>query len=285
MMNYKNIYETIVAQTISYLKSNNIKSMILGISGGLDSTVVAAIGMEVNRLTQIPLIGISMPSSTNNIDENDSACKALKAFCNVQKINCIDKIVQPFQLSLDDVNENKSTNLSKGNLKARIRMIYLYDLASIHRGIVMDTDNLTEHYLGFWTIHGDVGDFNPIGGLWKSEVYELAKWIRDNVYEPGSDAYNALNDAINILPTDGNGVALGGDMGQIAAGYTYTEVDKLLQFYLEGSHSEEDYLKFVDDVFNGDKVTADKVIERHLNSCFKRKHMPIRIHRDNFDIK
>ena len=46
----------------------------------------------------------------------------------------------------------------------------------------MDTDNLTEHNLGFWTIHGDVADYNPIGGLWKHEVYELCKYIFTECY-------------------------------------------------------------------------------------------------------
>lgn len=49
------------------------------------------------------------------------------------------------------------TPISKGNIQARLRMIYLYNLASIHKGLVMSTDNQTEYQLGFWTIHGDVG--------------------------------------------------------------------------------------------------------------------------------
>ena len=51
-------------------------------------------------------------------------------------------------------------------------MIMLYNAASIFKGLVVDTDNLSEHYLGFWTMHGDVGDFKPIGKLWKTEVYD-----------------------------------------------------------------------------------------------------------------
>lgn len=57
--------------------------------------------------------------------------------------------------------------------QARCRMMYLYDIASRHKGLVMSTDNQTEYQLGFWTIHGDVGDFDPIQDLWKTEVYEL----------------------------------------------------------------------------------------------------------------
>ena len=56
-------------------------------------------------------------------------------------------------------------------------MIYLYNLASIYNGLVISTDNQTEYQLGFWTIHGDVGDFAQILGQWKTEVFELAKWL------------------------------------------------------------------------------------------------------------
>lgn len=56
-------------------------------------------------------------------------------------------------------------------LEPRCRMMYLYDIASIRKGLVMSTDNQTEYQLGFWTIHGDVGDFDPIQDLWKSNLY------------------------------------------------------------------------------------------------------------------
>lgn len=62
----------------------------------------------------------------------------------------------------DNLVSLKRTPIADGNIQARLRMIYLYNLASIHKGLVLSTDNQTEYQLGFWTIHGDVGDFNPI---------------------------------------------------------------------------------------------------------------------------
>jgi NH3-dependent NAD+ synthetase len=127
-----------------------------------------------------------------------------------------------------------STALSQGNIKARLRMIYLYNIASVTGGLVMDTDNLTEHNLGFWTIHGDVADYNPIGGLWKHEVYALCKYLFTEVFtDEQSVQHQALKSAYGITPTDGNGVAAGGDMAQIAPGHTYEEVDDILNTYLQ----------------------------------------------------
>lgn len=68
----------------------------------------------------------------------------------------------------DNLVSLKRTPIADGNIQARLRMIYLYNLASIHKGLVMSTDNQTEYQLGFWTIHGDVGDFDPIQDLWKT---------------------------------------------------------------------------------------------------------------------
>lgn len=67
-------------------------------------------------------------------------------------------------MSILSMEQSKmQTPIANGNIQARLRMIYLYNLASIHKGLVMSTDNQTEYQLGFWTIHGDVGDFDQIG--------------------------------------------------------------------------------------------------------------------------
>lgn len=281
-MEYWKVFNNIVDKTCKYLQDAGLESMILGISGGLDSTVVAAIGKEVFNRTGIKLIGISMPTSTNKLDETISADLALEAFCNEAKNFSISFAYQMIQDYADSLNGNKSTNISRGNIKARLRMIFLYDLASVNNGLVLDTDNMTEHNLGFWTIHGDVGDFNPIGGLWKGEVYKLAEWIRDNQYKKDSIEYSALDKAIKLTPTDGNGVAEGGDMVQIAPGKTYEDVDKILKFVTNNPYRHPQAVDdFIYKQLNGDFETYDRVLKRHLNSAFKRKQLPIKISRED----
>jgi len=167
-------------------------------------------------------------------------------------------------------------------------MIYLYDLANYTKGIVMDTDNLTEHYLGFFTIHGDVADFNPIGGLWKHEVYELAKYLLYEYLIVQNDDVSykqmALRAAIGITPTDGNGVNNLGDMGQIAPEFAhdnnieaYTKVDKIIQTYLDfiGRHTE-DYQTAMEALYNKYGYdTVDGIIRRIRSTEYKRKRLPI----------
>ena len=149
----------------------------------------------------------------------------------------------------------------------------------------MDTDNLTEHYLGFWTIHGDVADYNPIGGLWKHEVYELCKYLFTEVYTDSEDWKNkALRAAHGITPTDGNGVAAGGDMAQIAPGHTYEEVDDILNSYLVAKDNEEKLKMEMERLNNAyGEETVDRVMKRHRGSEFKRRRMPLVIERSLYE--
>ena len=224
-LDYAEVYKNLVGGIKSYCEKNHIKALVLGISGGIDSTVCAALCKQVD----LPLIGVSLPCSTNGTDEVSSATLAGNEFCSTfEEINLEEVYETVEDFCRGTLHNIDATPISRGNIKARLRMITLYDIASRMRGIVVDTDNLTEHFLGFWTLHGDDGDFNPIGCLWKHEVYGLAKWMKENVYKDSK----ALEAAIAIMPTDGNGVKAGGDLAQIAPGKTYDDVDDILYHWV-----------------------------------------------------
>lgn len=84
-LNYEIVFDTLVKKTQEYIESNHLKAMILGISGGIDSTVVAAICHEVSKKTGIPLIGRSLPIK-NKSDEFDVSKLVGEAFCNDFKV-------------------------------------------------------------------------------------------------------------------------------------------------------------------------------------------------------
>ena len=316
-MNCKEIFEKIITNTQTYLEENKLQAMILGISGGIDSTLTAAICHEIENRTndKIQFYGVSLPCSTNSDEENNSALKCMKAFCKPGRY-WVENLQKEYSLMFSTCSvHGDCTQIGKGNIKARLRMIYLYDLAQKNHGIVMDTDNLTEHYLGFFTIHGDVADFNPIGGLWKHEIYELVNWLRDyyNKFTKyvSPDSFDskdeietrneyakkviALSYALNITPTDGNGVKAGGDMAQIAPGHTYNDVDDILETYLtyikyykpcldfDVKITPEiqlclDKIKYLNDKYG--EETVNMVLERYRRSEFKRKKLPIVVDRD-----
>ena len=303
MKNYKLIFEDLIKGTQEYLEKNHLFSMVLGISGGLDSTVTAAICHEVEkRNPEIKFYGVSLPCSSNKDVENDSASVCMKAFCKAGQYWTENLQKEYLLMRATCTQRHLPTTIGQGNIKARLRMIYLYDLANFTNGLVMDTDNLTEHYLGFYTIHGDQGDLNPIGNLWKHEVYELANYLLREYYklpDPTDNGYiqMALRAAIGIMPTDGNGVNALGDMGQIAPGFAhddnieaYKKVDDIISKYLYAAaqfpNERDKIIKELETKYNIDteEKTEDivsEVISRVKRTEYKRKLLPVKIKLNN----
>lgn len=311
-LDYKKVFYTLVEETKKYLLDNNLKAMILGISGGIDSTVTAAICHEVSKKTGIPLIGRSLPIK-NKEDEFDVSKLVGEAFCNDFKVvNLTDGYLAVYNSIIggeenliscgDDAESKYQTPIANGNIQARLRMIYLYNLASIHNGLVMSTDNQTEYQLGFWTIHGDVGDFDPLQDLWKTEVYELARYIFDmydsearkiGAYLSPNASYfvrklDALKHSVNLIPTDGLGIS-NSDLDQIGA-KSYAEVDAILQDFLAYNEmfssttkkvNADRYLEY-NALYDIEPEVIKKVLDRHIASEFKRKKAPIYIERKKY---
>lgn len=293
-LNYEHVFSVLVDKTAEYITKNNLKAMVLGISGGIDSTVVAAICHEVSKQTGIPLIGRSLPIK-NKSDEFGVSELVGKAFCNDFRVVHLQ---DSFETILHDIvieeDNDRQTPIANGNIQARLRMVYLYNLASIHRGLVMSTDNQTEYQLGFWTIHGDVGDFDPIQDLWKTEVYGLAKWICDyyTMMSDGEDVYkiHAIKESIALTPTDGLGIS-NSDLEQIGA-KDYATVDDILRRFIPFKEYRQKHggpLHPHDEMAESDcwsqlcarhgEDVVNKVWNRHLASEFKRQKSPIFIPR------
>lgn len=309
---YGRVFDTLVAKTKEYLISNNLKAMILGISGGIDSTVCAAVCHEVSKQTGIPLIGRSLPTTNNKTSEVSTADLVGKAFCNDYKTCPIDRFYHQFMIDIVHketgsvrYRQNEltggytidledclkfQTHIANGNIQARLRMIYLYNLASIYKGIVIDTDNLTEHNLGYWTVHGDVGDFNPIGGLWKTEVFKLAEYliIRYNINKENYQCL-AVESSFKLKPTAGLGIT-NDDLEELGA-ESYEQVDAILQEILAWKSFndpdiafkslEEEKSAFLDEqqllCYPIEVITA--IADRHFKSEFKRQKSPVKISR------
>lgn len=311
-LNYEKVFETLVTETSQYLIKNNLKAMVLGISGGIDSTVVAAICHEVSKRTGIPLIGRSLPIK-NEDSEQSAANKVGKAFCNDFKVVnlwdsynsiLVDIAYGEEGIELDDyyyeeeVKVPFQTPIANGNIQARLRMIYLYNLASLNNGLVMSTDNQSEYQLGFWTIHGDVGDFDPLQDLWKTEVYGLANYIVKRLRAEWNELalsgdnpediqaklqfivnrMNAVMASMKLVPTDGLGIS-SSDLEQIGAN-SYEDVDEILKAALNQFNSET-LLNSLREKLGADVV--DKVLDRHKKSAFKRLKSPIYIPREKYE--
>ena len=151
--------------------STGAERAVLGISGGIDSALVAHLLVEA--LGPERLIGVVMPYSTSASSSRADALQIVeKLGCAVEEVpitNAVDSMIH----SLPD--GGATTPIRRGNIAARARMTALYDRSALHHGLVAGTGNKTEYLIGYTTLHGDAAcAFNPIGDLYKSQVRLLA---------------------------------------------------------------------------------------------------------------
>ena len=239
-MNSKQVTTNIRRELKDYIQRHHLKSLVIGVSGGIDSTVCCALARPVCDELDIPLIGRSLPTNSNTEEEQIRADKTGKIFCTDYKevnIRQLFRATDSFLALEGKACTVKGELIRRGNIKARARMIYLYNLAFIHGGMVLSTDNLTEYYLGFFTLHGDHNDYGPIQNLWKTEVYELAQYLVEELEEAGNtEAAEIMRESIEAIPTDGLGIT-DSDLDQIGA-KDYAEVDIILKTWLCFSKKE-----------------------------------------------
>jgi NAD+ synthetase len=204
--------EDIVFDLQTYRERMKIDQVVLGMSGGVDSALTAALFKNAGwRVT-----GVTMP-----IHQDDSETQRGIEACKALKIHHIHKdLSKLYDLTVADIadtdpelsDDDVAAKIRRGNIRARLRMITLYNLASTKGGCVASTDNYSELAAGFWTLHGDVGDLAPIQNLTKSwEVPVLAR------------ALGVPEDTWRAMPTDGLGIS-NGDEAQLGCSYLEWDV-------------------------------------------------------------
>ena len=245
-----------------YLQQGGLKSLVVGLSGGIDSALCAVLFYPVCKELGVQMIGRSLAIETNTHEEKVRGLNMGLNFCtDFKEVNLthLYHAALPFiEEDLEADVHSAKVRLRRGNLKARLRMIYLYNLAQRHQGMVLSTDNQTEWQLGFWTLHGDVGDYVPLTSLWKIEVYELSKYLLTELTDESAKA--ALQACIDAVPTDGLGIT-SSDVEQLGA-RDYHEVDDTLKSFLEKG-----------------EIKNETVISRHQCSHYKRAN-PIMVPRE-----
>ena len=190
-MNNKKVIDHIVHWIKTYVESepSNIKSLVIGVSGGIDSALTSTLC----AMTNIKTILVKIPLSSNDISLSREHCKTLQEKFNdveVYEIN-LSSTFEQFKIACE--KNNYDSQLGFANSKSRLRMTLLYQIAQSSSGIVIGTGNKVEDFgVGFFTKYGDGGvDISPIADLNKSEVRELARELKIN------------NSIITADPTDG----------------------------------------------------------------------------------
>jgi NAD+ synthase len=207
-----------------YAKKAKINTLVVGISGGIDSSVVSALCAKTGMTT----IVVQMPIRQNKKLDNRSSLHAgwlLERFDNVTHMamdltpvfSAFEKKVDPFCGISDDPHE--TYKLASANSRARLRMMTLYQIAQCHGGIVVGTGNKVEDFgVGFFTKYGDGGvDISPIGDCLKTEVWAIAR-------ELGIE-----QEIIDAPPTDG--LWDDGRTDESQLGMTYPELEHAMALH------------------------------------------------------
>ncbi|GGL78449.1 NAD(+) synthase [Wenxinia marina] len=204
--------ERLVRQLADYRRQTGVSVAVLGMSGGVDSAVTAAL----LKAADWRVVGYTMPIEQNpeETERGVEACEALGLeHLHIDLSDTYRHTVGALG-GLDPslpVSDDGPERTRRGNVRARLRMITLYDQAHRWGGLVASTDNFSELGAGFWTLHGDVGDLAPVQSLLKS--WEIPWMARE---------YGVPERTWRAKPTDGLGIGEG-DEAQIGA--TYLEWD------------------------------------------------------------
>ena len=288
-IDYSRASRVMIDSMKEYFKKCNLHAAVLGISGGIDSTLVAILMHKVSQELNsekynFTFHGLSLPTLTTPHNEFWASQMVMHNFCD-------NFYIEKEMDNVSNVVINWARNngreimepLRRGNIKARLRMIYLYDFAKKVNGIVIGTDNFTEYLLGFSTIGGDaLFDYNPIQELWKTEVFDMSEMFMNEYVSNGEfEKAAAIKSSLTLKPMDGLGIS-SDDMEQIGA-RNYYDVDVILQWYFEhkGKPGYPVAIKNPRDGYMIEAAAMEKVINRHKASEFKRNH-PVTVSRTRF---
>ncbi|EDA5833159.1 NAD+ synthase [Campylobacter jejuni] len=190
-MDWQKITEKMCDFIQEKVKNSQSQGVVLGLSGGIDSALVATLCKIALKENVFALLMPTQISNKANLEDALRLCVDL----NLEyKIIEIQSILDAF------IKQSENTTLvSLGNFAARIRMSLLYDYSALKNSLVIGTSNKSELLLGYGTIYGDLAcAFNPIGSLYKSEIYALAKYL--NLHEnfikkaPSADLWENQSD-------------------------------------------------------------------------------------------
>ena len=209
---------------IKFLKDEvfktGLKNAVVGLSGGIDSAVVAVLAQRAFGENFLAVMLPSSSSSKSSFDDAQELCK---------KFNIKNTSVYIGDLVENYFHNKEKSNLRIGNFSARMRMSVLYDLSAKHSALVLGTSNKSELLLGYGTIFGDLASaLNPIGDMYKTQVFEFAEHLgvpKSIITKPPTaDLWEGQSDEEDL-------------------GFTYAQLDKALEAFVDDRLSKKELIK------------------------------------------
>jgi NAD+ synthase (glutamine-hydrolysing) len=264
------VYRALVVALRDYVAKNGFRSVILGLSGGIDSALVAAIGADAVGGENV--YGVSMPSDYSSGHSRDDAADLAKRIGLDYRVVPIAPMVQAF---LDGVG---LTGVAKENLQARVRGVILMGLSNQEGHLTLTTGNKSELAVGYSTIYGDsVGGFNPLKDVPKTLVWALAGWRNEQAAAAGQVPPIPEN-SISKPPS----AELRPDQTDQDTLPPYEILDAVLQAYVEGAQGRSELIGsgFDPAVVDGVVTMVDRAEWKRRQSAPGPKISPVAFGRD-----
>jgi NAD+ synthetase len=229
------LYSALSLGVRDYLAKCGFKSAVLGLSGGIDSAVVAAIAVEALGAENV--VGVSMPSpysSRGSIDDALALAKNLGIKCHQIPIG---DAFAAFKAQFEEVFAGLPEDTTEENMQARLRGMILMSLSNKFGHIVLSTGNKSELAVGYCTIYGDMaGGLAVISDVPKTMVYELARWMNSDKSRAGREREIVPNSTIEKPPS----AELKPDQKDQDTLPPYDVLDEILRLYVEENLSARD---------------------------------------------
>ncbi|AIF81846.1 NAD+ synthetase [endosymbiont of Acanthamoeba sp. UWC8] len=254
------LYGAMVLGLRDYMHNNRFKSVLLGLSGGIDSALVAAIA--VDALGKENVHAIMMPSKFTGRESLEDAERVAEMLGISYRVIAITDIVETI-----DSGIGGASGIAYENLQSRARGIILMSISNMTQSLVLTTGNKSENAVGYATLYGDMcGGFNPIKDLYKTGVFNIAKFRNSKL--PAS--IQVMNSNSPVMPerviTKPPSAELREDQKDSDSLPEYSILDQILEAYIEQDLGKEE---IIDKGF--DKETVEKVIKLIKISEYKRR--------------
>ena len=256
LLDYSEVYDNITSFIADFAKNITTDTkFVIGISGGIDSALCAA--LAVRSVGSNAVRGIYMPSSANSEDSERLSyelCENLDIKLDVVDIGGMQNAFREnFELS----TEVKLGSTALGNISARLRMITVMAMSNELGGVVVNTGNLTEKILGYYTLYGDgAGAIAPIASLLKTDVWNLSRFINDCATSPS--ASNPIPPEIIDRAPSAELIASQTDEEDI--GESYADMDRCIVEYFNADFNES-LIK--------SNTLAKSIYDRYISNKFK----------------
>jgi NAD+ synthase (glutamine-hydrolysing) len=259
---HEEIYAALVMGLRDYIRKNGFSSVLLGLSGGIDSALVAAIACDA--LGPEHVYGVSMPSRYSSEHSKDDAADLAERTGLHYETVPIAPMVEAYLKTTADAGTSL-TGLAEENLQARVRGTTLMALSNQRGHLVLATGNKSELAVGYSTLYGDaVGAYAPIKDVSKTLVWELSRW-RDAAAEARGQVPPIPASSIEKEPS----AELRPDQRDTDSLPDYKVLDEILDLYVEGDHGRAEI-----ESRGFDPELVDRVLKLTDTAEYKRRQYP-----------